>query len=55
MKTNTYLTFKYNYSESIATEIIEKLEHGKEPILNTVFEDLAFYLMKYSLVNEMKK
>lgn len=55
MKTNTCLNFRYKYSESIATEIIEKLENGKELISNTVFEDLAFYLMKYSLVNEMKQ
>jgi hypothetical protein len=33
----------------MATEIVEKLKEGREVTKDDVFEDLVFYLMRYSL------
>lgn len=33
----------------MATEIVEKLKEGREVTQDDVFEDLVFYLMRYSL------
>jgi hypothetical protein len=36
----------------MATEIVEKLKEGREVTQDIVFEDLVFYLMRYSLKHE---